>query len=289
MRRQSALTITVMAVLALILPSAISASPVEGELYELQLTSKSETQSSNGKGSSFDRDTMVVRTIAVRADGVELEYDLPPGTTTEERQRNWQFPFRVFRPTDGGPIRLLNEPELESRIDQWLTLGQMTREACGKWIFTWNAFKIECDPQSVLTTIAVFDPQPQTLEEGASYRHAMAAKPTPLRYVAGSSGSATFKTTMVIDADKVRHERAEADVVVAQITGKPISLEEAERERAKMQVSGTIEVTLESDPSGTVIKRTVVYRLELIDAGGEREDSLSTEVLTRKRITRSAE
>lgn len=289
MGKQSVLTITAVAVLALILPSAISASPVEGELYELQLTSKSETKGSTSNSSSSGRDTMSVKTVAVRADGVEFEYDLPPGTPAEDRQRNWQFPSRVFRPVDGGPIRLLNAPELEARVGQWLALGQMTREACGKWIFTWNAFKIECDPQSVLATIAVFDPQPQLLMEGASYRHSMAANPTPLHYAAGPDGGAIYETTMVIDADKVRHEKAEADVIVGQITGEPISAEQAQRKRAKMQISGTIEVTLETDPSGNVIKRTVIYKMELVDADGGGEKSLVTEVLTRKLISRSAE
>jgi hypothetical protein len=289
MRKQSALIVTAMAILALLLPNAIGASPVEGELYELQLTSKSETKGSNSSGSSSGRDAMSVRTIAVRADGVEFEYDLPPGTTAEDRQRNWQFPFRVFRPIDGGPIRLLNAPELDARVDKWLALGQMTREACGKWIFTWNAFKIECDPQSVLSTLAVFDPQPQLLVEGALYSHSMAVKPTTLRYSAGPDGGSTYKTTLAIDADKVRQEKAEADVVVGQITGEPISAEQAQRKRAKMQVSGTIEVTLETDPSGNVIKRTVIYKMELIDADGEGETSLTTEVLTRKPISRSAE
>jgi hypothetical protein len=55
----------------------------------------------------------------VRANGLELLYDLPNSTTADERARIWQFPVQIFLPF-GWPAQLLNGPELEARLDGWL-------------------------------------------------------------------------------------------------------------------------------------------------------------------------
>jgi hypothetical protein len=146
-------------VAALLLPAIVAyagALPLAsqlGDTYEITLTRESAQHGSAGSsGSSHDKDTIVERVIGLRADGLELQYDLPNAATADERARNWQFPARVFKPF-AGPAQLLNGPELEARVDGWLKAAGWPRTVCGHWIFTWNAFRIECDPQVAVTTI----------------------------------------------------------------------------------------------------------------------------------------
>jgi hypothetical protein len=91
---------------------ALPLAPQVGDTYEITLTRDSaQLGSDRSAGSSHDKDTIIERVIGLRADGVELEYDLPKAATTEERAGNWQFPAQVFKPFD-GPARLLNSPNL---------------------------------------------------------------------------------------------------------------------------------------------------------------------------------
>ncbi|MBV9991286.1 MAG: hypothetical protein JOZ72_08320 [Alphaproteobacteria bacterium] len=135
-------------------------------------------------GNSSDRDTVVVRVVALRADGLELEYDLPKSASPDECAADWQFPFRVFKPV-AGEARLLDAAELDARVDTWLKDAKLSRASCGHWFFTWNAFRIECDPQSVLETVEAFDLDSPDVREG----------------------------TTAVDPETVRRKRAEADVV----------------------------------------------------------------------------
>ncbi len=77
-------------------------------------------------GGSMDRDTLVQRVTGVRPDGVELEYDLPANTPAQVRAAAWQFPVRIFKPTQGN-LQLLNGPELEVRVDAWLKQAGLPR------------------------------------------------------------------------------------------------------------------------------------------------------------------
>ena len=170
-----------LAILAALLPQAIAAQPAPraGEVYEIERVSESRFSTNGaGEGNAYDRDTLIERVIAVREDGVELEYDLPSNATAEDRLREWQFPFRVLKPAR-GPIRLLNGPELEARVDRWLTAANWTRAQCGHWYFTWNAFQVQCDPASVLDIVTAFDLTGQELREGALTRTRLAPPRRP--------------------------------------------------------------------------------------------------------------
>lgn len=255
-----------------------------GDTFEIRLMNTSETSSDDGSsGSSRSGGMLVERVVAVRADGVELEFDLPSEATAEDRARDWQWPARVLRTADGS-LLLLNARELEARIDAWLALGQFPREACGHWIFTWNAFEIECDPQSVLVTLRPYNLRLGDIRDGASYVESGGLGPTSLKLESVGPSGSIFVARTLIDPENVRRERAESDVVVAEIMGESKALDDALHARATEQVTGEIATTLATDASGRVIRRITVVTMETTNADGVIERSTSTQTVEKSKV-----
>lgn len=260
-------------------------APEVGEEYEINKRYETSQQTSDGSsGSSRGRDAIIERVIGVREDGLELEYDLPKGATEKDRARSWQFPVRIFRTTNGS-MQLLNRPELEARVEGWLKAAGWTRAVCGRWIFTWNAFRIECDPQSVIKTVEAFDLRSADLREGAPYQETEARSPGTLTRKAAGPNGATFAVEMEIDPVAVRRARADSDVAVGEIMRKPVTLEAALRERAKECVSGTISVTFDMDSAGNVWRRTKVTKVETKGPDGRSESRTVTETVERRSVS----
>ena len=287
--------IRIVAVIAALLSPALDVraeppprEPHVGDAYEITALRESSRLSSEGSsGSSFDKDTIVERVIGVRADGLELEYDLPKDVTADQRSSDWKFPARVFKPYDGAP-QLLNRPELETRIDAWLKKAKWPRTACGHWIFTWNAFQVDCDPQSAIKVIEAFDLRLANLREGASYQVAGAREPGTLTTKAAGPEGVTFAVALEVDPDATRRARAESDVVTGEITRKPVSLETALAERAKEDVSGTISITFDTDAAGEVWRRTTVTKLEIKTPKGRSDTQAVTETVERRLLSGNA-
>ena len=259
-------------------------APEVGEEYQISKSYETSETGDGSSGNSRGRDAIVERVIGVRADGLDLEYDLPKETTAEDRARSWQFPFRVFRPSS-GPAQLLNRTELEARIDAWLKAAGWTREICGRWIFTWNAFRIECDPQSVIQIVEAFDLR-SAVREGASYQDSEARGPGTLKRTAVTPDGATFTAAMDIDPNVVRRARAESDVAVGEIMRKPVTLEAALSKRLKEDVSGTLTVTLVTDARGNIRQRTKVTKVEITRPDGRHESRTATETVERRVVSR---
>lgn len=280
-------------VAALVLSSAVldvraqpaQGSPRVGDSYEITLRRQTSQQGSDGSsGSSQDTNVIVERVVGVRADGLELEYDFPKEATAADRASTWQFPVRVFRPS-AGPKQLLNRPELEARIDGWLKKANWTRAVCGRWIFTWTAFRIDCDPETAIKAIEPFDLRRPDLRDGASYEMAEARGPgTVVRTASGASGE-TFVVELAVDPDAVRRASAESDVAVGEMMQKPVTFETALAERAKEAVSGTILVTFDTDPAGGVRRRTTVSRVEIREPDGRSRTQTVTETVERERLS----
>ncbi len=266
--------------LALTLSHAATAA-APGERYTVRMEYRNESQGNEGgSGSSSGHQSITVRVIAERDGGQELEYDLPEGASERKRLSQWQLPARIFVAAD-GKMTLLNPAELEVRRDRFLAAGKLTREACGKWNFTWNAFKIECDPQSALRTVEAFRLKPAGLADGAAFALVGAKGSTALSCRAETGGGQTCSATLPIDAEAERRDAAEADVAIGQMTGKPVTLADATQARSAMQVHGTIETVLVLDAGGTVTKRTTITRVRINERDGTSETRTRTVVLTR--------
>lgn len=151
-------------------------------------------------------------------------------------------------------------------------------------IFTWNAFQIECDPNSVIQTIQSFDLGPSNLQDGESYAEADAGAPGILSEKRVNQGGAVFTVQMPIDPDAVRHKSARSDVIVGQLLNKQITFEAALEKRLKEKISGTISETFETDINGNVVRRVRVSKVVSIGSDGQSEIRTSTENLERRPI-----
>lgn len=251
-----------------------------GDTYELLLRVESEHSRSDGSsGSSSSGFALVERVVAVRDDGLELEFDLLPNTSAEDRDREWQWPVRVHRAPD-GTMQILNLSELEGRIEQWLARWETPQEACGTWIFTWTAFKIECDPAAVLDTLRPFDMRIRTGSD-LQFSERAASVPTRLTLHEARDDKATYAGEVALDADQFRRERAEADVIVGQIMGEPVTFDAAYDARGPEDVEGVIRTTLTIDDAGRIVRRVSTTTVTVTEVGGVTEQSTSTETVQR--------
>lgn len=160
----------------------------------------------------------------------------------------------------------------------------MTRAACGRLIFTWNVFRIDCDPDSAVRITTTFDPQPPSLFNGALYQEPNAIGAAGIKQTANGPNGRTYTVQLTIDPDAVRRERAQTDVEVGEISGKRVSLDEALRARAADLVTGSIKVTFETDTTGQVWRRTKLVRYTVTSPGKGPETRTTDEVLERRRI-----
>lgn len=276
---------------ALILPALVARAeePSDqlrpGEVYAIRReVNSSETSTGlTGTGTTHDVDIVIERVIAVRDAGVELEFDLPRGAPGDEEARDWKFPARVLAPAH-GPLQLLNRPELEARLEQWLRAAGMPRQACEHWIFTWNAFQIECDPQSVIRVLQPFILWPDDLRDGAPWQQEGSHASVTLQQERYGSGRTIFVARMEIDPEAVRREHVHADLVLAEIMHRSLTPEAAARARAAEQISGTMTTTFEMASGEHGRLRTTVTEVDTDGPDGRRHRTV-TETVERRLMT----
>lgn len=250
-----------------------------GDQYEIRFKQTTQSSGEGSTGSSTSNNVLVERVISKGDNGVELEFDLPEATPDEYRKKEWIYPVRVFRSWD-GTLRLTNEPELEARLSVWLDAGGIDRSDCGKWLFTWTAVKIECDPKSALHTISAFDMRAQNIKEGANYAQVGGLGESTIQLDRSASG--TLFVDLPIDPAAVRTQRAESDVIVAEIMGpETITIEEAFQNRESEKVSGSLNIQFKVDPLGQLIERVTTSTLVIQNAEGEEERLITKTILTR--------
>lgn len=263
-------------------PAATTISERVGTVYEVVLdTRTSATSSSGSTSSSNDRDALTERILRIGNDGVDLEYDLPENASAQDRLRTWQFPVRVFRPAIGH-ARLLNRDDLAKRFVLWLKMAKLSPAACGHWVFTWTAIKIECDADAALEVVAAYDLRPGELHDGFLYHDHEGSGSATMHRVVATTGSVSFIGSVPVDPDRVRREHARSDFIVAEITSKPLTMADAISARSGEKVSGSIAITFEVDATGFVRQRTRVSQLETGRPDGEVEHRTTTELLTRR-------
>lgn len=279
-------TIILSLALTLAATAAATPGPRVGEAFQIASDREMEehgNRDDSGRSTSTDRDSYVERVTAVRPDGVVLEYDLPSKATSDDRASNWQFPFQVLKPPDGR-LRLLNAPELSGRVDRWLKAAGMPQTACGKLIFTWNAFQIECDPQSAIRWLATVT-LPDRLEAGSSFTDPDAQAPATLRQELANK----LVATLAVNPAAILRQRAQTDVGVAELMHKPLTLDAALKAHEAEKVTGTITTTFDLDTAGRARRRTRVRMVQITWPNGRIDTQTVTETVARTPLSPKAD
>lgn len=274
---------------ALLAQPAAAPAPRAGEVHEIRLERIFQENATDGsETSSTEEDRFVERVIGVREGGVELEFDHAPEVTAETRALIWQFPVRALR-VPGGALQLLNGPEVEARLARWRERSRWPQSLCGRMVYTWNAFRIECEPQSAVRALALNDLPATELRDGAPYRDPLGLGPAALQREASPSGGAAYTATLPIDAEAAQRERAEADMrSLALGGGTPEENAALRAEWAAMtprSVAGTIRIRFETDAAGRMLRRTRVTELRTDRADGVRETRTVTETVERRLVS----
>ncbi|HEY7808490.1 MAG TPA: hypothetical protein VIC34_14940 [Croceibacterium sp.] len=256
------------------------------EIVRVQDTTFATEPGPGSRGSTHDQDAIIERAVGETDAGVELEYDLPKEASKNERAATWQLPALILKRPDGS-MQLLNEPELRARAERWLKSAHWTREVCEHLIFTWNAFRIECDPQSAITIVRAFDLGGAQVREGALYRDSGALQGAPLVRKPGPDGGAIYSVELPVDPEQVRQQRVETDLGVAEISGKKLDRADAIKTHASERISGTITIDFEANSAGEIWRRTRLTKIEIRRPDGQTESQRSTETLESRPIPAS--
>jgi len=256
-----------------------------GDVHAVAMSSEMKGSSERGsKSSSRSSNVLIERVVERRGDTLILEIDLPYLVTDVDRAREWRLPARILRQPDGTRT-LLNAGDLETRLIAWLKLGEIDREACGEWIFTWTAVKIECDPTSILEIYALFDIRYLEIGEGRVLTDPNALNSTTLAKIEDGPNGRKYYAEFEIDPATRRHERAEMDVVTAKMIGEgPDTLEAALDKRSTEQISGSINITLTTDITGNVIRKERLSETVIETIEGDREITEVKQVVERRPI-----
>lgn len=247
-------------------------APGAGSVIERSYETSSES-SDGGTSSSRGRTSVFEKVVSVSDGAAIIDYDLEPDADEAERLREWQLPVRLKVEQD-GTRSLVNEAALAARLDQWLARAKWTRDVCGKWIFTWNAFYIGCDPQSAIEFSTIYGLRFLEAAEGTVVDDPSAMGTAMLKR------EGDFLVAMLpVDPAVIATERAEADLVTAQILGGQQNRGSALAARRKETVSGTISLRFRVGADGGVIWRERVLHLTTVKADGV------TETDTRKEVT----
>ena len=152
----------------------------------------------------------------------------------------------------------------------------MPRAICGKLIFTWNAFRIDCDPQSTVRWLATVT-LPDNLAVGSSFTDPDARAPVILRQV----GADKLLATLQVDPAAIRRQRAETDVGVAELMRKALTMDAALKAHEVETVTGTIAVTFDLDLVGRFRRRSRVRTVQIAWPSGRIDTQTVTETVTR--------
>jgi hypothetical protein len=241
------------------------------------------TSTSGSTGSSGGSDVLIERVIAVTQNGVELEYTIPKSHRKTDEKLNWQFPARVFKLYQ-GQAKLLNATTIDARLTRFLKHMNYSRESCGRWYFTWNAFKIECDSISVLEIVNSFDLGFCDYRAGKVFEYPSALKPN---IKLSEDGEASVLTAQfALDPNALRRDAAYTKVISSEINGQPISFDQALNDSKDTQFSGSARVTFDTDQKGCVTKRVVETTTETTEKDGAIDKQLYVETVERLALTK---
>lgn len=251
-------------------------------VYEEQTESES---SSGSSGSSRTRTTIVERLIGVNDDGLELEYSF--SDVSIPANDAWKFPARVLT-KPGTSIELLNEIEIETRLENYLEKHPEIRKRCGGIVFTWTAFEIHCDANHVIDVIKGYNLHLGPLADGKLYGEPGTLEPAPLRDISSDTSNTILEVDLKLDPVALRTEYEKGIEQVATITGETLdSIMNSSLQLSGDEVpvfSGNKLVTIELGANGKILKIQRETTTTIRGGGSFQETRKQTETLKRQAI-----
>ncbi|WP_394694709.1 hypothetical protein [Hyphobacterium sp.] len=256
--------------------------PEIGSQFLVVMETETRGTADGSRSSSSSRQTLTERIIERSQDGILVEYDFHSDATDEERARVWQLPVHVFIDS-AGTVSIQNLSELESRVDPWLEHWDFDRSMCGRWLFTWTAFQIDCDPESAVGYVQPLIVHQYQLFDGSLVAEHGTLEPAHLDSRQRDSGGLSYTAQFDIDPDVIRRERAMADVIIAEIYGRPpLDIEDSMEERRDEQISGQLSLTIETDTLGDILRIERLSETEIRLPDGANENQWRSQVVTRQ-------
>lgn len=266
---------------ALLLVMAL-ATPAAAQDYVLQLRYEESTADASGagSGSASGQQAIAERELADTPDGVTVEYSLPGDAADVLGNESWMFPARILIAPDGRKS-VLNADELAARNAAWLARAQWPPEVCERWLFTWTAIQIRCDPAAAIDAVETFGMRPGRLAEGQSIPLPGALGAVLLTRTGERNGHLLLTGTGPVDPAFVRAEAARTAMVVAEVSGTDLTQEQADAEAAAITASGTLSVTFEVDQAGLVWRREDHSEVLVTDGQQQTEQRRASQTVTR--------
>ena len=257
--------------------SDVAAPSSQVEEFIIEVSYETRSKGDNGSSSSSNGRYMYTeRILQETGDCTTKRFDI----AGEDRPlAEWQWPVEVERCSD-GIIRLLNTAEMEARRDAFHAEAGIEKAACGSYYFTWNVFKIECDPEAILETIETIDLEGLELIDGSEYQHGTSSMRLSRDEL--SDPGSPLGASIEVDADEVRRAEAKTIVIFGELQGEPVDEEEAMQRVQAIEVTGTTRITFVFAEPGE-ITRTVVTEAEVSDPAEGLENRYSKTVTKRKK------
>ncbi len=272
---------------AALLGCATATTPAQAtdgaEQYEIISSYSTESERPRGSSSSSGSDEFREE-VRAGADGCRTRtFDVVDDPEHKRPLEVWRMPV-VLRECPGFPQVIANCEEMEARRDAFLAAAKIPHESCGRYYFTWNVFKIECDPDTILETVANIDLGSIRLEDGAVFTLPDTSTSVTLAAVpVAPAGQRIFKGRTTIDPEVLREGAIKTIMVVAEVRGKAVTREEAMAQIVAHQFSGEAEVTLVEEPAAGRITATVHTAVREVDVEGGVETRQGETVTTRQR------
>jgi len=245
--------------------------------YETSSEKLGDLGSSSSRGSA----ALTERILTQADEQLEIEYAIPGDPGEIRGNAMWMYPARVAIAPDGSKT-LLNSAELDARVEQWLAEAQWPREACGRWLFTWTAFQILCDPDDVLAEVEAQEMRLRQYDAGFATWLALISAPVALEKAGMWGDLRVFTGTAPIGRADLLENQIQSELGRAEIFGEALSEEEARAKLSGFDASGTYTVELEVDASGLVWARTERFEMLLTGLEDGDERRTGTTVTTRR-------
>ena len=262
--------------------SSIGSTSLALIVYESQTRSSSST---GGSGSSRTNSAILEHVIGKKDGGLEVQYSFPQSDIPKIEA--WKLPARALI-VPGSSIELLNESEISKRLDNFLDENPEIRERCGGVVFTWTAFDIHCNTDHVINLIESYNLHLGALHEGKLYEEKDTIAPASLKRVSVDENNLVYEVELILDPIYLQKEYKKTMEQVAEITGENVSsvmnssLKLTDNEKPKF--SGIRLVTIETIPSGHVVKIQRETTTIIIGGGTFRETRTQNEILKRQEV-----